>query len=78
MNTVEGYSFPRNMPWGREFVEELSYSADLFVPVVRFGVDDRWTLDGWTPQTYAFVHMLVGWLVVPLLLAWLAGIIRRR
>jgi len=61
-----------------ELVEEFSYSADLFVPLVKLGVDDIWVPKGWWPHTYAFLHMLVGWLVVTLLLASLAGIIRRR
>jgi len=62
----------------RELVEEFTYSADLFVPLVKLGIDDTWAPKGWWPHTYAFLHMLVGWLVVPLLLAALAGIIRKR
>lgn len=62
----------------RELMTEFTYSADLFVPLVKLGVDDTWVPKGWWPHTYAFLHMLVGWLVVPLLLASLAGIIKKR
>ena len=62
----------------QELVERFTYSVDLFVPLVKLGVDDIWVPKGWWPHTYAFLHMLVGWLVVPLLLASLAGIIRKR
>jgi len=59
------------------FFDRAAYSVDLFLPVVRFGVDERWEPKHLRGQRYAVMHMFVGWLVVPLLLASLAGIIKR-
>lgn len=61
----------------RRSADRFTYSVDLFIPLVKLGVDERWEPNGWGSQTYAFVHMFVGWLVVPLLLASLAGIFKR-
>jgi hypothetical protein len=59
------------------FFDRAAYSVDLFLPVVRFGVDERWEPNQVSGQRYAVIHMFFGWLVVPLLLASLAGIIKR-
>lgn len=63
-------------PW-RRLTDRLTYSVDLFLPVVKLGADERWVPEGWPSRTYATVHMFFGWLVVPLLLAALAGILKR-
>jgi uncharacterized protein YjbI with pentapeptide repeats len=62
--------------WERIY-DRATYSVDLFLPVVRFGVDERWEPNHLSGQRYAAIHMFFGWLVVPLLLASLAGIIKR-
>jgi hypothetical protein len=69
---------PPKTQGARLLVDRFSYSADLFVPAVKLGIDERWRPEAWWTHTYAFAHMLVGWLVVSLLLAALAGIIRKR
>jgi hypothetical protein len=53
------------------------YSLDLFLPIVNLRVDEQWVPNGPLLQAYATIHTIVGWLIVPLLLAALAGIIRR-
>jgi uncharacterized protein YjbI with pentapeptide repeats len=63
---------------GERIWDRTTYSLDLFLPVVKLGVDERWEPNGFRPQAYAFVHQFVGWLLVPLLLASLAGIIKRQ
>jgi hypothetical protein len=56
-----------------------AYSLDQFLPLVNLHVDEKWEPypdDPWT-QAYSVLHAVVGWLVVPLLIAALAGIIKR-
>jgi hypothetical protein len=62
---------------GEMFWDRATYSLDLFLPVVKLGVDEQWEPSGFVPRKYAFVHQFVGCLVVSLLLASLAGIIKR-
>jgi hypothetical protein len=77
----------RTLLASKAFVEEPSqyrpldramYSLDLFLPVVKLGADDLWKPNNLAVQRYAFVHQFIGWLVVPLLLASLAGIFNKR
>ena len=63
---------------GKE-VYRAAYSLDQFLPLVNLHVDEKWEPypdDPWT-QAYSVLHAVVGWLVVPLLIAALAGIIKR-
>ncbi len=62
----------------RYLVHRLAYSLDLFLPVVKLGLDEQWVPNGRVPQVYAFIHIFLGWLLVPLLLASLAGYLRRQ
>jgi hypothetical protein len=57
-------------------------SDSVFVETAKFsGVlcegRERWAPHGWWSETYAALHMFFGWLVVPLMLASLAGVIKR-
>jgi hypothetical protein len=63
--------------WQEGPLYRAAYSLDLFLPVVNLHVDENWEPNGPWLQAYAIGHATVGWLVVPLLLAALAGIIRR-
>jgi hypothetical protein len=56
----------------------FAYSLDLFLPVVNLRIDERWQPQGLEREMYALVHSMVGWILVPLLVASLAGIIRRQ
>jgi hypothetical protein len=62
---------------GQHLVERASYSLDLFLPLVNLHIDENWQPNGLGRQIYAVVHSMVGWILVPLLLASLTGIIRR-
>jgi hypothetical protein len=62
---------------GERIWDRATYSLDLFLPVVKLGVDDQWEPNHLTSEIWVFVHQFVGWLVVPLLLASLAGIIKK-
>jgi hypothetical protein len=64
--------------WEEGPVHQFLYSLDLFLPIVNLRVDELWLPNGpWWLHLYATIHALVGWLIVPLLVAALAGIIRR-
>jgi hypothetical protein len=63
--------------WVRPF-EPIGYSIDLFLPVVNLHIDENWTPTPLWREVYAFVHSMAGWLLVPLLITSLAGIVRRQ
>jgi hypothetical protein len=55
----------------------FAYSLDLFLPVVNLRYDEMWTPVGDWRAAFALLHSMAGWLLVPLLVASLAGIVRR-
>jgi hypothetical protein len=62
----------------RHFFDRATFSVGRFLPLVNLRVADKWEPHGLGREAYVFVHSLVGWILVPLLIASLAGIIRRR
>jgi hypothetical protein len=62
---------------GQHLFDRASYSLDLFLPVVNLHIDEDWQPNGLGREIYAVVHSMVGWILAPLLLASLTGIIRR-
>ena len=62
---------------GQHLYERSIYSLDLFLPVVNLHVDEKWQLNGLGREICAVIHSIVGWILVPLLLASLSGIIRQ-
>src|SRR5918995_3265037 len=62
----------RSHPWQDGLLYRFLYSLDVFIPLVNLRVDDQWISNGLWLQTYATVHAMVGWIVIPLLLAALA------
>jgi hypothetical protein len=61
----------------QHLLDRASYSLDLFLPLVNLHIAEDWTPKGAWRTLYALVHQMVGWILVPLLLASLSGIIRR-
>jgi hypothetical protein len=55
----------------------FAYSLDLFLPVVNLHYDEMWSPVGEWRAVYALLHAMAGWLLVPLLVASLAGLVRR-
>ena len=53
------------------------YSLDVLAPAIELGADKAWQPDPdwWFGRTYSYVHRIVGWILVPLILAALTGII---
>jgi hypothetical protein len=45
--------------------------------LVNLHIDEEWEPNGLWRKTYALFHSMVGWVLVPLLIASLSGIIRR-
>ncbi len=67
----------KSVSWEQGWLYRGAFSLDLFLPLVNLHVDEKWTPNGPMLQAYAVVHAMVGWLIVPLLIAALAGIIRK-
>jgi hypothetical protein len=56
----------------------LWYSLELFLPVVDLGVAKNWKPKESFPglRTYARIHQLAGWVLIPVTLAALTGVIK--
>jgi hypothetical protein len=63
--------------WEDGPLHQFLYSLDLFLPVVNLRIDELWIPNGPWLHLFATIHALIGWLIVPLLIAALAGVIRR-
>ena len=58
-------------------LERLVYPLEIFVPVVKLDVADNWQpIPDWR-RVYSIVYRICGWLLIPLLVASIAGIIKR-
>ena len=69
---------PRNPGSTAYHYHGLWYSLDVFVPVVRLQAADVWMprQDRWFARQYVYVHRLLGWVLVPIGLAAVTGIIK--
>jgi len=56
-------------------VDQVSYSVDRFIPV-NLGVDDRFEPRQSWSQVYDLIHVVAGWLLIPLFLASWSGLVR--
>lgn len=54
------------------------YSLDLLLPVVNLRFEDQVEPGGPLLKAYASLQIIIGWILIPLLLASLAGIVGRR
>lgn len=65
-------------PFANHLFYRIGYSLDLFIPIVDLRIAKDYHLpQGWRGG-YAVVHVIVGWLLVPLLLASMSGIIKKK
>ena len=55
----------------------LWYSVDLFIPIVNLRIADEYQRPQEWRALYAVVHIGMGWLLVPLLIASLSGVIKK-
>lgn len=62
----------------RKPLEPFAYSLDLFLPLVNLRYDERWVPVGQLRATYALLHAMAGWFLVPLLVLSFSGIVRRQ
>jgi len=67
----------RPVPDTPSFVDRLVYDIDLFLPI-DLQSEDRWQPDGDTREVYAAFHEFAGWVLIPLFLASLTGLLTRR
>jgi hypothetical protein len=53
------------------------YSLDVLAPAIELGADKAWEPDPnwWIGRNYSYVHRILGWILVPLILAALTGVI---
>jgi hypothetical protein len=53
------------------------YSLDVLAPAIELGADKAWEPDPnwWLGRNYSYVHRILGWILVPLILAALTGVI---
>jgi hypothetical protein len=58
-------------------IYRTGYSLDLLLPVVNLHFEDQWEPRSPWLRAYAAFQVVMGWVLVPLLLASLAGFIRR-
>lgn len=61
----------------RQLCLRMEYSLDLFIPIVDLRVaDDYKRPPGWRGG-YAFFHIIMGWLLVPMIIASLSRVVRQ-
>ena len=58
-------------------LERLVYPLEIFVPVVKLDVADNWQPNPEWRRVYSIFHRICGWLLIPLLVASIAGIVKR-
>jgi hypothetical protein len=63
---------------GERLFDRAAYSLDLFLPVVDLGVCGDWRPTTRWGRLYSVVHILAGWMLVPLLVASSSGLVRKR
>src|SRR5215208_2858478 len=63
--------------FGQHLFYAVSYSVGLFLPVLSFQVGEAQESQGLGREIYSFAHQMVGWVLVPLLLASISCIVRR-
>jgi hypothetical protein len=53
------------------------YSLDVLAPAIELGADKAWEPDPtwWLGRNYSYIHRILGWILVPLILAALTGVI---
>ncbi len=62
---------------GKAF-QRFVYSCDLFVPVIKFEMADKWEPVPNVPLIYSYIHKLAGWILVPLLVASISGVVKKQ
>jgi hypothetical protein len=55
----------------------LVYSFDLLIPVLTFPPADQWAPNGDGREIFAVVEVVIGWLLVPLMIAAWTGIVTK-
>jgi hypothetical protein len=68
-------------PDGYEFLKHLGhrlwYSLDLFIPIVNLRIAEEYQRPHGLRGLYFVLHIAMGWILVPLLIASLSGVVRK-
>ena len=68
----------RTMNMGyRYFFHRLGYSLEMLLPVINFKIAEEYRIPpGWR-GVYMVIHIIAGWVLIPLLISALAGVLRK-
>jgi hypothetical protein len=71
----EGQADPKKT--GGNAYSRFWYSLDVLAPAIELGADKAWQPDPdwWFGRNYSYLHRIVGWILIPLILAALTGVI---
>lgn len=62
----------------KRFFHRLGYSLDMLLPVVDLKIADEYRFPSSWRGGYMVIHILAGWILIPLLISSLAGVLRKR
>ena len=78
ISPLETSPHQRDESFAARLFDRVLYSTDLLIPVVRLQAGETRHPTTYWRKVYAATHRLAGWLLVPLLVASLSGIIKRQ
>src|SRR5215211_641500 len=61
-----------------ELFDRVAYDLDLLLPGLNLGSTEKWDPQGHWREIYIVFHSMIGWLLIPLMVASLAGVIKRQ
>ena len=56
----------------------IGYSFDKFLPVISLDLDRTWVVRGGWRRAYLALHITAGWILMPLLIAGVTGLLKRQ
>ena len=62
----------------KRFFHRLGYSLDMLLPVINIKIADEYKSPSGGYEVYMVIHRLAGWVLIPLLISSLAGVLRKR
>jgi hypothetical protein len=62
----------------KRFFHRLGYSLDMLLPVINIKIADEYKYPSGGYEVYMVIHRLAGWVLIPLLISSLAGVLRKR